>query len=455
MSNNEPHLERNLKGRHVQLIAIGGTIGTGLFLGSGKAIHLAGPSILLAYLITGIICFFLMRALGDLLLSNLDYPSIIDFVNQYLGKDIGFVAGWTYWFSWIALAMSEVTAIGLYMKFWFPALPQWIPGLVILVILLGLNLITVGLFGETEFWFALIKVVAIVGLIVIGAWMILIHFKTPVGHASLQNLWQYGGIFPRGGKGFVMSFQMVAFSFIGIEMVGMTASEAQNPTKVIPEAINQIPLRIILFYLGSLFVIMCIYPWTNATASQSPFVQVFSVLGIRSAADIINLVVITAAASACNSALFTTGRLLLSLTYGSKNRQVAKLGKLSRRHIPANALTFSTIIVAAAVMLNMWFPGGVFTLVSTVSTISFLFIWGLIIIVHLKFRKTPAGRQSTFKLPFAPWSDYLVLAFLLFVFGVLALSRETLIGLIVVIVWLVGVYALRRYGEQKRQQRSE
>lgn len=227
------------------MIALGGTIGTGLFLGAGKAIHLAGPAIIWAYLLTGVMCFLLMRALGELLLSDLSALSFVEFITRYLGQRLGTVAGWIYWLCWITIAMTEITAIGVYMRFWFPALPQWLPGLLFLVILLGLNLFTVGAFGEVEFWFALIKIIAILALIGTGIFMLSVHFKTSSGHATLTNL-MIGGLFPTGIKGFILSFQMVVFSFVGIEMVGLTAAETQQPDRVLPKAINDIPLRIIL-----------------------------------------------------------------------------------------------------------------------------------------------------------------------------------------------------------------
>lgn len=442
-------LERNLKSRHVQLIAIGGTIGTGLFLGAGKSIHLAGPAIIFAYLLTGLACFLLMRALGELLLSDLKLNSFVDFIKRYLGEKVGFVTGWTYWICWITIAMADVTAIGLYMRFWFPNLPQWLPGLVVLIILLGVNLVTVGAFGEVEFWFALIKIVAIVALIVAGIFMVIVGFQTPVGTASVGNLVNFGGVFPTGLKGFILSFQMVVFGFIGIEMVGITATETENPKKVIPKAINDIPLRIILFYVGALTVIMCIYPWNDLSASQSPFVQVFKNVGIRSAAGIINFVVITAAASACNSSLFSTGRMLFSLTCDSKNPRLRKLSKLSRSHVPATALLFSTAIIAIVVLLNLWIPDVVFTLVSSVATTCFLFIWGAIIVAHIRYKRTAAAQNSQFKAPLFPLGDYFVLAFLLFVAVVLCLAQDTLIALVLALVWIIGLYAFRSWHERR------
>ncbi|MDK1717314.1 amino acid permease [Dellaglioa algida] len=441
------HHSRGLKSRHVQLIAIGGTIGTGLFLGAGQSIHLAGPSILLAYLITGIACFLLMRSLGELLLSNVDAHSFIDFIYEYLGEKVGFVAGWTYWICWVTIAMTEITAVGLYMKFWFPSLPQWIPGMVMLLILLGINLVTVGLFGETEFWFALIKIIAIVVLICIGIYMVVVNFKTSVGHAGLTNLVNHGGFFPQGIKGFVLSFQMVLFSFVGIEMVGLTAAETEDPMKVIPEAINEIPLRIILFYVGSLLAIMAIYPWNMISESQSPFVQVFENIGIKSAASIINVVVITAAASACNGSLFSTGRMLFSLNYGKKNKFSKKISTLSHNQVPAFALKFSTAVIAISVILNMFMAESVFTFISSIATTCFLFIWGAIVIAHLKYRRKikleKAEETLAFKMPLFPMTNYLILAFLTFVGIVLCLKPDTLIALIASICWLIILYGIK------------
>lgn len=445
-------LSRGLKSRHVQLIAIGGTIGTGLFLGAGQSIHLAGPAILIAYLVTGLVCFLLMRALGELLLSDLHTHSYIDFIKQYLGDRTGFVAGWTYWVCWITIAMAEITAAGEYMQFWWPKLPQWLPGLIILILLLGLNSINVSAFGETEFWFAIIKIAAILALIAVGIGMVLFSVKTPVGHASLTNLVSYGGFMPHGIKGLVLSFQMVLFSFIGIEMVGMTASETADPKTVIPKAINDIPVRIILFYVGSLFFLMCMYPWQYFSAAHSPFVQVFTNLGIRSAAAIINFVVLTAAASSCNSALFSTGRMLFSLTYDGKSKFAKRMGTLSTRQVPRNALWFSTLVIGLSVILNLLMPGKVFSLIASVSTTCFIFIWGAIVVAHIKYRRQ-AGSQAKvkFRMPLFPLSDYFILVFLAFIAVVLCLKFETLIALLVSAVWVVGLYIVKIVSDRIRQ----
>ncbi|KRO07406.1 amino acid transport protein [Lactiplantibacillus xiangfangensis] len=440
----------------MQLIAIGGTIGTGLFLGAGQSIHLAGPSILIAYLVTGLVCFLLMRALGELLLSDLSTHSYIDFIKQYLGERTGFVAGWTYWVCWITIAMAEITAAGEYMQFWWPKLPQWLPGLVILILLLGLNSINVSAFGETEFWFAIIKIAAIIALIAVGIGMVLFSVKTPVGHAGLGNLVNYGGFMPHGFKGLFLSFQMVLFSFIGIEMVGMTASETADPKTVIPKAINDIPLRIILFYVGSLFFLMAMYPWQYFSAAHSPFVQVFTNLGIRSAAAIINFVVLTAAASSCNSALFSTGRMLFSLNYDGKSRFAKRMGTLSNRQVPRNALWFSTLVIGLSVILNLLMPGQVFSLIASVSTTCFIFIWGAIVLAHIKYRKKVGNQVMTkFKMPLYPLSDYFILAFLGFIAVVLCFKSETLIALIASLIWIAALYVIKLMGERMHNQTEE
>ncbi|WKA59263.1 amino acid permease [Planococcus shenhongbingii] len=433
----EQQLERGLKNRHVQLIAIGGAIGTGLFLGAGKSIHLAGPSILFAYMITGIICFLIMRSLGELLLSNLKYNTFVDFVQDYLGNMAAFMTGWTYWFCWISIAMADITAVGLYAQYWFPAIPQWVPGLIALIVLLAMNLATVKLFGEMEFWFALIKVVAILGLIVIGSVMILKGFSTSEGPSSFTNLWSHGGMFPNGISGFILSFQMVVFAFVGIELVGLMAGETKDPEKVIPKAINNIPIRIIIFYIGALIIIMSIYPWTAVKPTESPFVQVFAGVGIIAAAGIVNFIVLTSAASACNSAMFSTSRMMYSLAKDKSAPE--RLAKLNKRKVPAGALYFSSIVILIAVILNYVMPEGVFTLITSISTVCFIFIWGITVICHMKYRKTrPAlAKASKFKMPLYPIANYAILLFLAFVLVVLALAEDTRVALFVTPVWFI------------------
>lgn len=443
----EQTLNRGLKNRHVQLIAIGGAIGTGLFLGSGHSIALTGPAILFAYIITGIICFLMMRALGELLLSNTEYHTFIEFVQDYMGEKTAFVTGWTYWFCWISVAMADITAVGIYVKYWFPSIEAWIPSLVTLIILLLMNLVTVKLFGEMEFWFACIKVVAIIALIVLGLYFILTGQPTSAGVASFSNLWSHGGWFPKGMDGFIQSFQMVVFAFAGIELVGLTAGETEKPEKVIPKSINSIPVRIILFYVGALGVIMSIFPWDSVNPDRSPFVEVFLAVGIVGAASMVNFVVLTSAASACNSGVFSTSRLLYSLA--KRNHAPGILEILTSKQVPANALFLSVLVICLVVALQYVVAEGVFVIISSVSTFCFLYIWGIITICHMKFiRKRPdLAAKSVFKMPLFPFLNYLVLAFFAFVIVTLAFNPATRVALFVTPVWfimLLLIYQLKK-----------
>ncbi|WP_039651905.1 amino acid permease [Clostridium tyrobutyricum] len=449
MSENQ-NLSRGLKNRHVQLLAIGGAIGTGLFLGSGRSIHLAGPSILFAYAITGLICFLIMRALGELLLSNLNYHSFVEFVHDYLGNGAAFITGWTYWFCWISLAMADLTASGLYMQYWFPGVPQWLPSLIFLVVLLGMNLTAVKLFGEMEFWFALIKIVAILLLIIVGVFMIIKGFSTNAGASSFANLWKHGGWFPNGSGGFILSFQMVVFAFTGIELVGLTAGETENPKHVIPRAINNIPIRIIIFYIGALIVIMSIYPWNSINPAKSPFVEVFAAVGIVAAASIINFVVLTSAASACNSGIFSTSRMVYSLA--KENNAPKSMKKLTSHKVPSNALIFSAIVILISVILSYIMPEGVFVLITSISTFCFIFIWAIIVVCHLKYRRAnpELASKSKFRMPFYPISNYIILAFIAFVLVVLALNKETRVALFVTPVWFIILGIIYKIIKSKR-----
>lgn len=437
----QQELKRDLKNRHVQLIAIGGTIGTGLFLGSGKAIQLAGPSIILTYLIIGIAVFFVMRALGELLLSNAGYQSFTDFAADYIGPWAGFVTGWTYWFSWIMTAMADIIAVGVYVRYWFN-IPQWVPALVILVLLLVLNLLTVRLFGELEFWFALIKVITILALILIGIVLLIIGFKTNAGTVSVSNLWKHGGLFPNGASGFLLSFQMALFAFVGVELVGVSAAETSDPKKNIPSAINKIPIRILFFYVGALIILLSVNPWNQLDASTSPFVKTFSLVGIPVAAGIINFVVLTSAASACNSGLFSTSRILYNLSIHKDGP--AKLAELNKNQVPSNALMVSAVVLSVGALLSKLIPEQAFGIVTTISAICFIWVWGIILISHLRYKKTRPDlhQKSTFKAPLTPFMNYVVLALFAFILVIMGFAEETRIALFMTPLWFVLLFVL-------------
>ena len=422
-------LKRSLKSRHVTMIAIGGAIGTGLFLGSGSAIHKAGPSIILSYLIVGIFCFFMMRALGELILADTSKHSFIDAVREYLGDRMEFVAGWMYWACWLTLAMADLTATGVYLRYWFPSLPQWVGPLLIVVLLMLVNMINVGLFGELESWFSMIKVAAIIALIVVGAILLLLHTSVAGRPVTLTNLVNQGGFFPTGPMGFLMSFQMVVFAFVGIEMVGLTAGETKNPNKDIPKAINTLPVRIGLFYIGSMIAMMVIYPWYQIKTSSSPFVQVFAAIGLPGAGAILNFVVLTAALSATNSAIFSTSRSLYALARGGNASQ--RFGTLSTKAVPNSALTFSSLILFIAVVLNYIMPTGVFDMIASISTITFIFTWLIILWAHIKYRRQHPAGVTFFKMPGYPLTSWLTIVFFIGVLVILLFIDSTRLPLLI------------------------
>ena len=434
-------LKRNLSNRHIQLIAISGAIGTGLFMGSGKTISLAGPSIVFVYMVIGFILFFVMRAMGEILLSNLNYKSFSDFANDLLGPWAGFFTGWTYWFCWVITGIADVVAIAGYAQHWFPELQAWIPMFLTVILLATLNLLTVKMFGETEFWFSMIKIVAILGLIVIGIVLILISYhSTETGTtAAFSNLWQYGGFFPNGSMGFFAGFQIAIFAFVGIELVGTTAAETVDPNKNLPRAINSVPARIIFFYVFALIIIMSVTPWTLISPNKSPFVELFTLIGLPAAASIINFVVLTSAASSANSGIYSTSRMLFGLA--KKQDAPEPFGKLSSRSVPANGLLFSCLCLFGGVVLIYLVPNVMeaFTIVTTISAILFMFIWSMILISYIAYRRKKADlhEQSDFKMPGGTLMCFVCLAFFAFVIVLLTFEADTRQALIATPIWFV------------------
>ena len=435
-------LSRNLRNRHIQLIAFGGTIGVGLFLGSAKAIHSAGPALILAYALGGVAIFFIMRALGELLTYRPVAGSFATYADEFCGPLPGFITGWSYWFAWVVTAMAELTAIGVYLRFWFPAVPQWLPGLVALLLLFGSNLLAVRMFGELEFWFALIKVVTIVGLIVAGLAVILFHVGDLGASASFANLWTHGGFLPFGILGVLLTMQIVMFAYEGVELIGVTAGEAQNPSVVLPRATNGIIVRILIFYIGAVLIIMSLVPWNELSPSVSPFVFVFEKIGVPAAAGLINVVVITAATSSCNSGIFSTGRMLWSLAQRGQAPRV--FATLNSQRVPAAAIHATAVLLLIGVALNYVVPEDVFTWVTSVALVGTFWTWGIILVSHRNYRRAvAAGRAepAPFRMPGAPFANWVVLAFLVAVSGMLALDAGTRVALYVAPVWfaLLGV----------------
>lgn len=444
-SSEDGELQRSLSNRHLQLIAIGGAIGTGLFMGSGKTISLAGPSILVIYMIIGFMVFLVMRALGELLLSNLQYKSFIDFAIDLIGPWAGYFVGWTYWLCWITIGIADLSAIIYYLQFFNNGLP-FTPGegvlisIASIVFIIGLNLATVKLFGEMEFWFALIKIIAIIVLIAVGLWMIFTGFTSDAGTvASFAHIWDHGGLFPTGTMGFLAGFQIAIFAFVGVELVGTTAAETKDPERNLPKAVNSIPIRIIIFYVLALIIVMSVTPWDQINPNVSPFVNLFSQAGIAAAAIIMNLVVLSSVMSSMNSGVFSTSRMLFGL---SREEQAPKaFGRLNSRAVPANALYFSAICLLLGAALQYFVPNTVeaFTLATTLSTILFICVWLIIIWSYMIYYRTrpELHAKSIFKLPGGLVTCWIVIIFFVGMIGVLSLEDDTRRALMVSPVWFI------------------
>ncbi|WP_367645776.1 amino acid permease [Paenarthrobacter ureafaciens] len=433
----EPHLSRSMSSRHIQFLAIGGAIGTGLFMGSGKTISVAGPSVIFVYMIIGFMLFFVMRAMGQLLLSNLNYKSFSDFAGDLLGPWAGFFTGWTYWFCMVVTGVADVIAIAGYANELWPGIPLWIPGLATIVMLLALNLPTVKAFGETEFWFALIKIVAIVALIVVGLVMIFTGFQSNAGTASFTNLWSHGGFFPKEFMGFVAGFQIAVFAFAGMELVGAAAAETKDPQRNLPRAINAIPVRIMLFYVGALTILMAVVPWTEFKAGHSPFIAMFSLAGLGIAATVVNLVVISSAMSSANSGIYSTSRMVFGLANDGDAPKM--FGKLSSRKVPQNALFLTCVLLLAGVVLLYAGKdiGAAFDMVTTVSAVCFMFVWAIIMASYLAYRKRRPGNHaaSSFKMPGGIPMAWTVFAFFGFIIWTLTTQEATLTAMLATPVW--------------------
>lgn len=443
--------KRTLSNAHIQLIALGGTIGTGLFLGVGDSIHRAGPSVILIYLIVGAFLFLLMRALGELIMSDLNKNTYIDFIKEYLGHRIGFITGYLYWIAYLTLAMAEMTALGIYFQYWFPHLPTWLPGTVTIFVLLGINLISARFFGNLEFSFAIIKIVTVIVFVLLIAYLLLTGQQTKYGAVSFTNLVAHHGFFAQGIKGFLQGFQMVIFSFVGIELIGFTAAEAENPKVTMKKAINEMPIRIILFYVLAILAILLVIPWQQVSTASSPFVQALSATGIKNSGSFINVVVISAAVSSTNSILYSAGRLLFSITFKGKGKWNQTFGKLSLRQLPQNALLISALIIALAPIVTLLIGKEAFSFISATSTSMFLIIWCLMVLTHISYRRhTSSSELTNFVMPAYPYSDYLILLFFIAIIILLLILPSYRIPMSAAIATFAILYLIARLWHKEK-----
>lgn len=449
-------MKRNLNARQMQMIALGGTIGVGLFMGANTTIKWTGPSVLIAYGIAGLLLYLIMRALGEMLYVDPDTGSFAKFATEYMHPIFGYLTAWSNVFQFVVVGMSEMIAIGGYLEFWWPNLPGWVPGLVAITFLCAANLISVSMFGELEFWFALIKVVTIILMIVAGLGLIIFGIGNHMHPVGISNLWTHG-FFTGGFKGFVFALAIVLASYQGIELIGITAGEAENPQETLVKAIQSTVARILIFYIGAIFVILSIYPWNELSQVGSPFVQTFAKIGITAAASIINFVVITAALSGANSGIYSASRMTFTL---ANNGQLPKrFLKLNRHGVPFYAVGAISLGILIGVILNAILPlvypqaGNVFVLVYSSSVLPGMVPWFVILISQIAFRKQHAEKMAThpFKMPWSPYSNYITLAMLCVTLVFMFINPETRISLIVGLIFLVLMIIIYfvKFGRQK------
>ena len=409
--------------RQVQMIAIGGAIGVGLFLGAGGRLATAGPSLILAYAVCGLAAFFVMRALGELVLHRPVSGSFVEYAREFIGPWAGFTSGWLYWLNWAMTGIAEITAVAIYMHKWFPDLPQWITALVALAVLIAINMLSVKLFGELEFWFSVIKVTAIVVFLVVGVGLVIGNADIGGTTASVSNTLGHGGLFPAGFGIALMTLQAVVFAYSAIELVGIAAGETKDPEKIMPRAINGVVYRIAIFYVGSVLLLTMLLPWDHFTGTESPFVTVFSALGIPAVGDIMNAVVLTAALSSCNSGLYSTGRILRSLA--QKGEAPAITGRMNSRHVPYGGILFTGVAYLFGVVLNYIVPKEAFDIAIAVASLGVVSTWATLIICQLRLRKKALAGEITrpsYRMPGAPYTSYGTLAFLALVIGQMAFA---------------------------------
>ncbi|MDR1433546.1 amino acid permease [Candidatus Endomicrobiellum devescovinae] len=453
------HLQKGLKERHVNLIAIGGSVGIGLFLASGNAIAMSGPCLLLSYVIGTFFMYLIMRALGEV---TVEYPmagSFSAYAHKFISPFAGFAIGWSYWFMWIMICMAQITSIGIYCNFWWPNLHQWIPALASLVWLTSMNLFNVKIFGEFEFWFAILKVAIIVAFILAGISIIAFGLGNGWKAIGISNLYKLkGGFVPFGFYGILMAFIFSMFSFIGVEFVGIIAGETKVPKKTIPAAINKVVPSISLLYMGPLFVIMCLYPWLNLQGDgvgESVFVTAFMSLGIKKAALVLNFIVILASLSACSSGIFTNGRMLYNLAL---NNQAPKfLANLSSSKTPVNAVLFSSFVSLMGVFLNYFMPKTLFMALRNSTTSIALLTWGGIVAVQMYARRSMVSENISnlkYPMPFYPYSNYLIFGALILIFVTLAIDKVTRVSAILCPLWLVFLYAVYKLFVKKNNMKT-
>ena len=436
--------DKALKNRHLQMIAIGGSIGTGLFLGAGGRLAQGGPGLAIAYAICGVFAFLMVRALGELAIRRPSSGAFVSYAREFLGEKGAYVTGWFFFLDWAVTVMADITAVALYLHYWslFRPVPQWVLALVALALVFVLNMLSVRMFGEAEFWFALIKVAAIVAFMLIAIWAIIVGAPVADTTAGFHNITDSGGFFPLGIAPVFALTLGVIFAFGGTEMVGVAAGEAAEASRILPKAINSMILRIFVFYVGSVILMALVLPYTAYSSNESPFVTFFSGIGIPHAGDIIQVVVLTAALSSLNAGLYSTGRTLRSMAVAGEAPGFA--ARLNRHHVPYGGIIITSTLGLFGVALNAFLAEDAFEIVMNLAGIGIAGTWAMILVTHLSFlRRVRAGKEQrpAYHMPGAPFTNYLSLAFFIVVVAsnlTSASGRWTLALFAVVVVAMIG-----------------
>lgn len=456
--------QKALGNRQVQMIAIGGAIGTGLFLGAGGRLNSAGPSLMIVYAVAGVFAFLVVRAMGEMVMHRPTSGSFVSYSREFIGEKAAYFAGWMYFLNWACSGIADVTAVALYVKFFWPDVTQWKPALIALAAILVVNLLSVKVFGELEFWFAAIKVLAILAFMGIAIWVLISRQPVDGGSTGPQIIFDNGGFFPFGVLAALMITQGAVFAYSGVEMVGVAAGETNNPRKIIPKAVNSVGWRIAIFYVGSILLLTMLLPSSAFKSGVSPFVTALDHIGIPGSAGIMSIVLVTAALSSVNSGLYTTGRVLRSLAFNGSAPSF--LSRMSRSGVPYAGVLLTAFIYLLGVILNLFVPKDAFDIALELSAVGIIGMWSMIMISHLymvKASKAGLIERPQFRLPGAPYTNYLTVAFLLFV---LAMTWQTgghdgglptgkiVVGCIplILLALVVGWFAVRkRVLEIKRQ----
>lgn len=450
------NLGKGLKSRHIQMIAIGGAIGVGLFYGSVYAIKLAGPAVILGYGLVGIIMYFVMRAVGEMSVDEPVSGGFVSYGARYIHPFLGFLLPWFAVFGFAMSSAAEFNALGKYVQYWFPAFPIWASALVCIVIIALVNFIAVSFYGETEFWLSLVKVATIIVMIIIGLGMIFFGIGNGGSPIGLGNLRADGGFFAGGSMGFLQALVLICFAFGGIENVAIAAGEAVDVKKDMPKAVNATFYRILIFYVGAAFVMLCLQAWDKIGTTGSPFVTVFSAIGIPAAAAIINFVVITAAMSSMNSGVYTYSRLVYNMSV--RGQAPVSLSKVTNKGIPYIAIIILLVSQGIGVLANIVIPATAFQIFSSLTVTLLIANWLTILFAHLKFRKVRMASGDDKKLefiaPFYPYANYIGIAFfvgILIVMFTLDFARPAMIAspAFIFILWLIYKFTISKRKDEE------